>query len=295
MAKSVRSRTPKGNTPKAGASNKAAKSSPKSPGNKKTGKKSTAVKSNSAVRSLYDIVFSLMKVICKTIFSFSVDSTLTKSSVFLMLFLIIHLAGNLAIFAGDEGDKFNAYGYFLRKSPIIIGIEAYLFIALVLHSGAALVIGIRDKKLSAYATTNPFKQSTWNRIRLGVTGVVVGAFILVHLLDFRFGNEYVVDGELKSMKKNPWQPYFGGEKEVKNVRDLYRLQKEIFSDPKRVAFYVSSMVALAYHLKYGFNRLQLKVIPKESRSVGKRWIPLFIDALAVGFAVTVIATFLEQV
>jgi succinate dehydrogenase / fumarate reductase cytochrome b subunit len=200
----------------------------------------------------------------------------------------------MLIFAGDGGDKFNAYGYFLNRSPLILVIESYLFIAAAFHVIAAFWIALSEGKINAYMTTAPWKANAWARIRLGVTGIIILAFFVVHLLDFRFGIEYEAP-PLKFLKQNPWFPYFGGEQSVGFVRDLYRLQVETFSDPKHCAFYLVSMCALSSHLKHGWRRVNLKIVPKEHQKNAQKVVPLLLDTLCAAFASTVVWTYFKLV
>ena len=62
------------------------------------------------------------------------------------------------------------------------------------------------------------------------TGAVVFGFVILHLRKFKFG---------------PWYETADG------VRDLYRLQLEIFSHPAYVVFYMLSMVVIGFHLWHG--------------------------------------------
>ena len=62
------------------------------------------------------------------------------------------------------------------------------------------------------------------------TGLVTFAFVVLHLRAFKFGVWYETpDG----------------------VRDLHRLQIEIFSNPAYVAFYMACMVLIGFHLWHG--------------------------------------------
>eukprot|EP00757_Euglenozoa_sp_SAG-D1_P015771 gene15770-4760_t len=91
------------------------------------------------------LVIQVVKTLATTVFGLNAGSNLQRSAIFLFLFVIIHCSGNLLIFKGDKGDRFNAYGYILRSNPLIIGIELYLFVGSVVHALAAIYIGIRDK------------------------------------------------------------------------------------------------------------------------------------------------------
>ena len=248
----------------------------------------------SLVSSFIVLLVEVVKNILYSVFALNTTASLQRSAVFLILFLVIHCSGNLLIFANDKGDQFNAYGYFLRKSPLILIIETYLLIACVVHVLSASWIVLREGKLGAlFDLGKSSASSVWTRVRLSITGTIILAFVLLHLYDFRFGKEYAAP-KLKSMLKNPWYPYFGGEENVSYVRDLYRVQVETFSDPYKCTFYVVSMYFLASHLKYGWARANIRIIPKEHRQNTKFIVNYSFDLMCLLFASTVIATYVSQ-
>ena len=96
----------------------------------------------------------------------------------LTFFMIVHCTGNLLIFAGEKGDRFNAYGYFLRSCPLILFIEGYLALGTVVHVLSASWITIRDRKYQALAA--PHKPNAWLKLRMSLTGTLILAFFVVH-------------------------------------------------------------------------------------------------------------------
>merc|ERR1712196_582609 len=50
-----------------------------------------------------------------------------------------------------------------------------------------------------------------------------------------------------------------------NVRDLARLQKDLFSDPKQVAFYIIALAVIGIHVWLGWSKAVLKLegLPKK--------------------------------
>ena len=69
-----------------------------------------------------------------------------------------------------------------------------------------------------------------------LSGIVVFAFVLIHLYQFKYGPEYLVA-----------QAEPGGEA----IRDLYRLEVEVFSNALNVVFYLFCMVVIGGHLWHG--------------------------------------------
>merc|ERR1712086_668288 len=124
----------------------------------------------------------------------------------------------------------------LNINPALKFIEFYLLAATLIHAVVATYLTIRYKKYAKMATNKLFLSS-----------LVVTAFIIIHLLHFKFGKEY-------SIKTSESGPLKGA-----TVRDLYKLQTEIFADKKNVLGYVVSVVILGAHLYYGWTKTVRKM------------------------------------
>ena len=207
------------------------------------------------------LLVQMLVNVAKTVMAPTVAQTLTRSSVLLLCFLVVHMLGNLAVFAG--ADAFNGYGDMLAKNPALFAVECYLGLAFALHAIGGLYLTLRFKKHRSLATGKLFYSS-----------LLVILFVVLHLQSFRFGAVYYTT--------------VAGEK----VRDLFRLEKEFFADPKQVAFYVVAMGALGYHLNVGW--------PKAVRKMGlpKNYVPAadalgrgLIWPLMIGFASTPVYVF----
>lgn len=159
----------------------------------------------------------------------------------LTLFVIGHLLGNLTYFAG--GDAYNLYTHKLMAlGPLLYLIEIVLLTFFLVH--VYLGINIYLKKRAARpqdyekyeSAGGPSKQSISSRSMI-YTGIVLLAFVIVHLLSFKFGpgvsEGYVVnvDGE--------------------QMRDLRRLLDEKFSHATYAFGYPLVMILLGFHLRHG--------------------------------------------
>src|SRR3954470_10079445 len=151
----------------------------------------------------------------------------------LVFYLIIHVAGNLTVFAGPA--FYNKYAFTLESSPLIPLIEIGLLLIFLLHvyktvrmflgNQQARPVSYVQKKRAGKPSRKTFASST-----MIFSGLWLLIFIIVHVKAFRYGTEY------------EWAA--GG-------RDLYRLEMENFSNPLVVAFYVLSMVVVGSHLWHG--------------------------------------------
>merc|ERR1712050_169535 len=107
---------------------------------------------------------------------------LTRSAMFLFVFIIIHAVGNLHVFLGP--DDFNGYGYFyVRLYWSGFGLEAniveeYVALCALLHVTVALK--------RTYESSINFKISD-GKMNLAISGITLLSFMSVHLFQFRFG------------------------------------------------------------------------------------------------------------
>jgi succinate dehydrogenase / fumarate reductase cytochrome b subunit len=151
----------------------------------------------------------------------------------LVLYLIVHIAGNLMVFGGPA--LFNKYAYTLESNPLIPVIEIGLLLIFLVHVYKTVTMFLSNqqarptryvmKKRANYTSRKSFASST-----MIFTGLWLLIFIIIHVKAFRYGTEY------------PWAE--GG-------RDLYRLEIENFANPLIVVFYVLSMLVVGSHLWHG--------------------------------------------
>lgn len=151
-------------------------------------------------------------------------------------FLVMHLAGNLLVFAGP--DTFNAYSHKLISNPLVYVAEAGLLVFFVSHflSGFSVTLANRAARPVGYVvkrraghTSNKSVASTtmiWS-------GLLLLVFVPLHLWVFKFGPWY------ETTSPAP-------------MRDLYRLVIEVFRNPVHAAWYVVAMFVIAFHLWHGF-------------------------------------------
>merc|ERR1719224_243946 len=134
------------------------------------------------------MALNFMKEIFATIFAqkninFTNDRLgLTRSAIFLIVFIVIHAVGNLHVFLGP--DDFNGYGYFYVRLyftgfglPANI-VEIYVLLCAVLHVAVALK---RTWDISLNYTVASGK------LNLAFSGLLLLTFMCIHLVQFRFG------------------------------------------------------------------------------------------------------------
>ena len=150
-------------------------------------------------------------------------------------FLIAHLLGNFLLMAG--ADAFNLYAYKLTSTPLIYIAEAGLVAIFLGHLGLAMKLTQENKAARGpqgyYMKTKTGKGSTLASSTMIYSGIIIGIFLVTHLMHFKFGSYY--------------------ETKVNGVvmRDLYRTVIEFFQNPLFVAWYVAAMILLGLHLSHG--------------------------------------------
>jgi succinate dehydrogenase / fumarate reductase cytochrome b subunit len=174
----------------------------------------------------------------RRVFASSVGTKLLIGATGLLLFgyLLIHLAGNLMVFAGQE--TFNHYAHALISNPLVIPAEIVLALIFILHIAKTLLMWTKNQAARPVA----YEQKSWagytSRKSLASTtmiwsGLATLAFVLVHVAHIKYGAWYQIGDP--------------------PVRDLYRTEVEVFSSPIWVAVYVAAMVLIGFHLRHGIS------------------------------------------
>jgi len=195
-------------------------------------------------------------------------SGLTRSAMFLFVFIVIHAVGNLHVFLGP--DDFNGYGYFYVRLyctgfglPANI-VEEYVLLAALLHVVVALK---RTWDISINYTIASGK------LNLAISGIALLTFMSIHLFQFRFG-----DTEPYKLCPPPYLIAFERiltlnlfwEEKCDNpvmVRDIYRMEFNVFQSFGWVLFYLSAVLIFSTHMCLGWQ----KVIPAPALEIPKRY------------------------
>lgn len=180
----------------------------------------------------------------------------------LVLFVTGHLVGNLQIFA--HPDKINGYAHFLQSlGPVLWIVRLSLLACTVIHVWAAVTLFIENKAArgpEAYGVNKWLKAAVASRY-MRHTGIVVGAFIVYHLLHFTVGtaqaSSYKANLKIDGQK---WEYVMQHEfhefglplvSEGKKVDDVYSMVYLGFSNPLVSIFYIVAIGLLTLHLWHG--------------------------------------------
>ena len=167
-------------------------------------------------------------------------SLMALTGLFLCLFLVVHVAGNLPLLLPAEEARvvFNGYAAFLTGLTIIKVASLFTMAAILFHSvlGVLLVMRSRKARAGGYAVDAESSTSPWYARAMGVTGALLFVFLVVHLWDY-------------------WYPYqFGTDavgSDTAGQRDLYGIVTTSSRSGWHAGFYVVCMTALAFHLHHG--------------------------------------------
>ena len=152
------------------------------------------------------------------------------TGLFLVLFLGVHLYGNLYLYAGEEA--FNTHAEKIASNVFIRIVEVVLFLAIVAHviNGIRLTIENRRARPQRYRVKRSAGMGSLASRSMIVSGSVVFIYLVVHLRNFF------------------WEARFG---RVAAGESLYQVVIATFALPGYAALYVIAMVLLGMHLAHG--------------------------------------------
>ncbi|GGD21140.1 hypothetical protein GCM10011343_09490 [Flavobacterium orientale] len=107
------------------------------------------------------------------------------TGLFLCLFLVGHLAGNLQLIFGTPL-QFNEYALFMTTNPAVKILSYVTYISILFHvvDGFLLTIQNRKARPVGYAKTNPGANSSFSSRNMAVLGTLVLIFIATHMTNF---------------------------------------------------------------------------------------------------------------
>jgi succinate dehydrogenase / fumarate reductase cytochrome b subunit len=168
---------------------------------------------------------------------------MSLTGIFLLAFLLVHLAGNLQLLKPDGGKAFNEYAHFMGTNPLIQIVSKVNFIIIIFHIVWAVILSISNRKARGPVAYKKKDSSAtpWSSRNMVVLGLVMLAFIVIHLRHFWAETHY---GNMDTVQ------YDG-----KMIPNLYALVAYWFSKTWYVSFYVFTMIAASFHLWHGIPSL----------------------------------------
>lgn len=203
------------------------------------------------------------------------------TGLFLFVFLVTHLAGNLLFLLGPAA--FNGYAHSLTSNPLIYVAEIGLLAIFATHVLKTVLnyLSNQSARPQRYSTRrwartkNPASRKSLASTSMIVSGLVTLLFVVTHLATFKFGPVY-------ASATDP------------GVRDLYRLQTEIFSSFGYVAFYMVCMSVIFLHLWHGLGSAAQSLGLEHKGWMARAWLAgqVLAGLIAGGFFVLPLYTFL---
>lgn len=186
-----------------------------------------------------------------------------------MAFVVGHMAGNMLIFVSPEA--FNSYGHAIVSNKILLyGTEVALILALIVHVFCAITLTRQNRasRGTKYAVaSNGEKSTAWASRYMAVQGSLILAFIIIHLISFKYGTYYETNTNGVVM------------------RDLHRLALEVFRAPGYVAWYAVCLILLMFHLSHGAASVfqSFGILERKMQSGIKKAAWLYAAVVAIGF------------
>lgn len=192
---------------------------------------------------------------------------MSLSGLFLVVFLLVHLAANLFYYWGEE--YYNVMCAFMDTNPFIKVMVPVLALGFIVHICWASFITLRNRAARPvrYKTTNLGGKSTWESRNMYVLGIIVLGVLCWHLKDFWYSMQF--------------QHFTGGHAHP----NPYELLVQTFSNPIIVLLYVVWIIALWFHLRHGFWSA-FQTVGLNNQVWLKRWkavAEVYAFVIAVGF------------
>lgn len=110
------------------------------------------------------------------------------TGLFLCLFLVGHLLGNLQLLAGDSIEaalQFNKYALFMTTNPAVKLLSYLTYISILFHAIDGIALTVQNKKARpvGYAKTDGSSSSLASR-NMAVLGTIILVFIATHMVNF---------------------------------------------------------------------------------------------------------------
>ncbi len=227
------------------------------------------------------------------LFTYSIGKKMIMAltGLFLLVFLVEHLVGNLLLIVGEI--PFLQYAEWMGATwnmPLRV-MEMGLFLGFAFHIVDGLILAAQNRRARpiAYAAQGTRTQSTWFSRHMHWTGIIVLVFLVLHLatffmdarlaLDWGIGVPAAAYTQVSDLTVNGHVLVHAGE------TNLYQKAAAHFSVGWYVAIYALAMLFLSFHLSHGFR--------SAFQSLGWRhatWTPV-IRTLGILYAVAIPAGF----
>jgi len=210
------------------------------------------------------------------------------TGLFLCLFLVGHLAGNLQLLVPDNALNFNKYALFMTSNPAVKILSYVTYLSILFHAIDGIYLTIQNRKARpiGYAYERQEANTNWSSRNMAVLGTLILIFIVLHMKSFwwpmHFNDKMPLQTTMIEVQPGaPAQEFYltttGSYMPINGVdivnrtefydknakvkladgyMDLYKITIAFFKDAKYglifTLLYVISMAVLAFHLYHGF-------------------------------------------
>jgi succinate dehydrogenase / fumarate reductase, cytochrome b subunit len=107
------------------------------------------------------------------------------TGLFLCLFLVGHLLGNLQLIFSDAL-AFNLYALFMTTNPAVKILSYLTYFSIIFHAVDGIILTIQNQKARPvkYVMNKPEKNTIWASRNMAVLGTVILVFIITHMANF---------------------------------------------------------------------------------------------------------------
>jgi succinate dehydrogenase / fumarate reductase cytochrome b subunit len=158
----------------------------------------------------------------------------------LYAFVVFHMLGNLQTFLGQE--VVNRYASFLKSLPELLWPARFTLLAIaIIHVvvSVQLIIENRRARKVNYSEKKPMGATLASRM-MAISGLVVFAFIVYHILHFTVG---VTNPDLYALRDSSGR------------HDVYNMLVYSFQIPYISVAYVIGVALLCFHLSHGIESM----------------------------------------
>jgi succinate dehydrogenase / fumarate reductase cytochrome b subunit len=215
----------------------------------------------------------------------------------LVLFIIGHLVGNLQIFLPKE--RINAYAHLLHANAALLwAVRLGLLAVIGLHIWAAITLAAQNQaaRPAGYGAGAAPYGSSWASRHMFMTGLVIAAFIVYHLLHFtvQWPAINLIGGENAAKDFRQLVVEQGAQK---GFNDVHAMMVAGFRQPIVTLFYIVAVGLLCVHLSHGTSAMFQSLGLQEGvwRTRLEKGAKVFAALIFIGYSSIPVAVFLRLV
>lgn len=129
------------------------------------------------------------------------------TGLFLCLFLVGHLIGNLQLIFADAL-QFNLYALFMTTNPAVKILSYVTYFSIIFHAIDGILLTVQNRKARPvkYVNNKPETNTVFASRNMAVLGTVILVFIVTHLVNFWAVMHFNKDMPLQTIKIQPQMP-----------------------------------------------------------------------------------------